>query len=92
MPSKYETLKTSLILSCCVAAPLLEIVHLSCVVALLLCVIMRGASYLYFFPTHKLTRADFTWGSNNNFIFNNFYFILLFLAFHPKDYIVLSRV
>ena len=48
---------------------------------------MRGTSYLYCFPTHKLTGADFTWGSNIIL-----YFILLLLAFHPKAYIVLTRV
>ena len=70
-----------------------ETVPFTCVVALLLCVIMRRrASYLYCFPTQKLIGADFTWGSNNSFIFHNFYFILLLLAFHPKDYIVLSSV
>ena len=93
MLSEDEALKNSLLLSCCVATFMPETVHLTYAVALLLCVIMRmGASYLYYFPTHKLTGADFTWGSNNNLIFHNFYFILLLMSFHFKDYIFLSRV
>ena len=65
MPSKYETLKTNLLLSCCVDAPLPETVHLSCAAALLLCAEMRrGAFYLYCFATQKITGADFTWGCN----------------------------
>ena len=40
-----------------------------------------------FFSTKKLTGDEFTWGSNIIL-----YFIFLLLAFHPKDYIVLSRV
>ena len=70
---KYETLKNNLLLSCCVAALLPETAHFTWAAALLLCVIMRrGASYLYCFPTQKLTGADVTWESNNNFIFNSF--------------------
>ena len=43
------------------------------------------------------SHSEFNWGrlllgEQYNFIFHNFYFILLLLAFHPKDYIVLSRV
>ena len=55
-------------------------------------IMRRGASYLYCFPTQKLTGADFTWRCNNIFYILLFYFILLLLAFHPKDYIVLSKV
>ena len=64
MPSKYETLKTSLLLSSCVATPLPETGHFTFDDVLLLCEIMkRGASYLYCFPFQNLTGADFTWGS-----------------------------
>ena len=83
MLSKDETLKNNLLLSCCVVALLPETAHFTCAIALLLCVIMRGASYLYYFPTHKLTGVDFTWGWNNNFIF--IIFIYSFIAgFSPQ--------
>ena len=63
---------------------LLETTHFTCAVVLLLCEIMRVASYLYRFSTNNLTGADFSWGSNIIFILS-----FLLLAFRPKVYIVL---
>ena len=78
MPSKYETLKINLLLSCRLSQ---ESANCCVAVVLLLYVEMRrGAFYLYYFATQKITGADFTWGSNIIL-----YFISLIAGFSPQS-------